>query len=522
MVPRITSKGKSFKGAGAYFLHDLGKAKTSERVAFTHTVNMLTDDPEKAVKVMAWTAAHANDLKHIAGQKQTGRKAENPVYTYVLSWAPDQNPDQAHMVEFGLRSLKTLGLDEHEALFIAHNDTDHKHVHIMVNRVHPVTGIMANMGHDKNLLSRLAQTYEQETGRVYCLERVANNRARDVGDKHVKDRSSQPVTEQVDYQQRRAERIAAQRKAAVWHAQKAKEQDNKTTRARDLQAAFDGAAARDDGQYRAKELTRPEDDERQQAAQAWADEQVKERARLKDERERLKAQKRADEWAQYEDRQWSSFYEKQTARREGLRDKQAQAVHQFERRLAQKYGPAESLTQAKIDSLTNDLQAKGLMGASGLLAKVLGHHARHVAQLDALHRQRDSLERQRQAERATYAAKQQAQREKQARAQEAERLRKVDTLQATKARQDALFLRREEERRRQWSQNRVSRFNDPQKQQETEAQRAAVREDIHQKEQARAQRAAQADKKWADYAKIDPSLQLGDGLSRDYGRDFSR
>jgi hypothetical protein len=95
MVPRITSKGHSFKGAAAYFLHDIGKAESSERVMFTETVNMLTNDPERAAKVMAWTAEHASELKQLAGVASTGRKAENPVYNYVLAWAPDQNPDQA-------------------------------------------------------------------------------------------------------------------------------------------------------------------------------------------------------------------------------------------------------------------------------------------------------------------------------------------------------------------------------------------------------------------------------------------
>ena len=72
MVPRITSKGRSFKGAAAYFLHDLGKAESSERVMFTETVNMLTNDPERAAKVMAWTAEHANELKQVAGVVSTG------------------------------------------------------------------------------------------------------------------------------------------------------------------------------------------------------------------------------------------------------------------------------------------------------------------------------------------------------------------------------------------------------------------------------------------------------------------
>ena len=49
MVPKVAGKGRSFMGAGMYYLHDK-KAETSERVAFTHTVNLPTRDPDKAIR----------------------------------------------------------------------------------------------------------------------------------------------------------------------------------------------------------------------------------------------------------------------------------------------------------------------------------------------------------------------------------------------------------------------------------------------------------------------------------------
>src|SRR5699024_12371386 len=36
--------------------------------------------------------------------------------------------------------LGHMGLEEHQALVVAHNDTAHPHVHIAVNRVHPERG----------------------------------------------------------------------------------------------------------------------------------------------------------------------------------------------------------------------------------------------------------------------------------------------------------------------------------------------------------------------------------------------
>ena len=76
MVPREARRGSSFKGAGLYYLHDKN-ASTSERVAFTHTENIPTRDPEKALKWMAWTSSHAEELKTRNGdESKAGRKSE--------------------------------------------------------------------------------------------------------------------------------------------------------------------------------------------------------------------------------------------------------------------------------------------------------------------------------------------------------------------------------------------------------------------------------------------------------------
>jgi hypothetical protein len=521
MVPRITSKGRSFKGAGAYFLHDLGKATTAERVQFVHTVNMLTDDPDKALKVMAWTAEHANDLKVASGQKLTGRKAQNPVYTYALAWAPDQNPEQAHMVEFGLRSLETLGVAEHEALFIAHNDTDHKHLHVIVNRTHPVTGLMAKMGHDQNLLSRLAQTYEEETGRVYCHERVANNRRRDFGEKHVVADNVVRLAETPEYQQRRAERIEAQRKAADVHAARLEAEDKKAHAARDMRADFDNAAARDDRQYRAREIDRPALDEASQARRAWDDERQKERDRAQGERDQQRLAmketrrrawldgKRAADWDGYEARQWQRLNDKQTERREGLRDIQADARRKFEQRQARKFGPNDATIQKKIDSLTADLEKKG---ARAILAKLSGQQGKKEAQLAALQKAKDNLDRQRERERREYEAKQAAQRAEQAKRQEEERKRFAERLGTTKARQDARFVQREAERTQRLGQRppdaSQQRNHAAATDRATEAQRAAVREHIDQKDREREERAQELGQSFGQAA------GLGLGLDR--------
>ena len=182
MVPKVAQQGRSFKGAAAYYLHDK-KADTDERVAFTETVNLPTNDPRRAVAHMIDTATHANELKAASGIKATGNKLKNPVYSYSVAWHPTEAPTMAEQINAARETLKVLGLADRQALIVGHNDTAHPHVHVIVNRVCPETGMAAKHGNDFNALSRWAQDYEQRTGKVLCLDRVENNAARDRGER---------------------------------------------------------------------------------------------------------------------------------------------------------------------------------------------------------------------------------------------------------------------------------------------------------------------------------------------------
>ena len=83
MVPVIAANGASFQGAFQYYFHDKD-AKTRGRIAWTETLNMLTDCVDKAWKVMAYTAKSQARLKAASGQKMTGTKLKKPVFAYSL------------------------------------------------------------------------------------------------------------------------------------------------------------------------------------------------------------------------------------------------------------------------------------------------------------------------------------------------------------------------------------------------------------------------------------------------------
>jgi hypothetical protein len=150
VVPRVAKGGRSFKGAGLYYLHDK-RALTAERVLFTETVNLSSRTPETALKEMAWTFYHQPELKAQAGVKSRGSKLKAPVHAYSLSWHPEQKPERAHMLAMARESLRVQGLEDHQALIVAHGDEPHPHVHVIVNRVHPETAINQRSCHQVQL-----------------------------------------------------------------------------------------------------------------------------------------------------------------------------------------------------------------------------------------------------------------------------------------------------------------------------------------------------------------------------------
>ena len=76
MIVVIHNGGKSFSGAVTYLTHD-PKAATTERVNWTHTLNLANDHVPSAVDEMLWTARNAELLKHEAGVRAGGRATEN-------------------------------------------------------------------------------------------------------------------------------------------------------------------------------------------------------------------------------------------------------------------------------------------------------------------------------------------------------------------------------------------------------------------------------------------------------------
>ena len=159
------------------------EARRARRVEWTETRNLATNDPMRAARIMEATARDASELKRLSGVKATGRKLTKPLCHYSLSWGKDERPSRQEMNRAVTGSLQTLGLEDRQALVVAHGDTKCPHVHVIVNRVSPEHGKAAKLSGSRLKLSKWAEGYERRQGRIRCQHRVWNNAKRARGER---------------------------------------------------------------------------------------------------------------------------------------------------------------------------------------------------------------------------------------------------------------------------------------------------------------------------------------------------
>jgi hypothetical protein len=102
---------------------------------------------------------------------ELSRKVKKPYYHLVLSWHEQEQPSDEQMLAAMTHMLEALGLDEHQAVIGIHHDRSHKHVHAVVNTVHPLSGKAWSKSNDRQKAElacrqiELAQGWTADRGR---------------------------------------------------------------------------------------------------------------------------------------------------------------------------------------------------------------------------------------------------------------------------------------------------------------------------------------------------------------------
>lgn len=110
----------------------------------------------------------AGDWSHAAPQMAVAaglnRRCRQPAYHLVLSWHTTETPSPAAMLSAATHVLAHLQATAHQAVIALHSDRPHPHVHILLNRIHPITGTRLALRHDYAQLELACRRIEHDAG----------------------------------------------------------------------------------------------------------------------------------------------------------------------------------------------------------------------------------------------------------------------------------------------------------------------------------------------------------------------
>jgi len=107
---------------------------TQERDADTGEL-VLRGDVVLSWNLLAFDTA-AGEMQGVASLND---RCKDAVCHYELSWPPGERPTRPQWTDSAVQTLKALKYEGHQYMIVAHDDKKHFHIHIMVNKVHPVT-----------------------------------------------------------------------------------------------------------------------------------------------------------------------------------------------------------------------------------------------------------------------------------------------------------------------------------------------------------------------------------------------
>ena len=102
-------------------------------------------------------------------------RSKDPIDHYVLSWKEGEQPTPEQCDDAVSILMDRLRLQGHQCRYALHNDTDNYHLHVLVNRVHPITEKVnhvefpINRLHESLALVEHKQGWEREPNGIYVV-----------------------------------------------------------------------------------------------------------------------------------------------------------------------------------------------------------------------------------------------------------------------------------------------------------------------------------------------------------------
>lgn len=150
---RESATNRGFRRLARYIQGQAGKPRATWFLAANLPGVTRADDLE--------LASHLVD----AVQAQNTRAGSKRTYHVVISLHPDDRRLKRGELQHVVESLvDTLGFSEHQYIAVRHNDTDHEHIHVAINKIHPNTFRIHSPEWDHQKLFTGARALERELG----------------------------------------------------------------------------------------------------------------------------------------------------------------------------------------------------------------------------------------------------------------------------------------------------------------------------------------------------------------------
>ncbi len=180
-----TAGSKGFRPVMRYVMRvgeDAEKLAEGERFEAGH-VNFGTEDDDAGDSTWfdphtddlsdpGMRAAYAEDLAHLCERAEArcrsrpaSRFRGNAVYHVAINWREGEHPTRAQAERACLHVMQALGYSEHQAAWAVHRDTDNDHIHLVINKVHPVMATVRSTPRgDYFILDKCMRELELEFG----------------------------------------------------------------------------------------------------------------------------------------------------------------------------------------------------------------------------------------------------------------------------------------------------------------------------------------------------------------------
>ena len=165
--------------------------RTVRKSNFAELVDYITGTQNNRERVgyVAVTHCHQENARDAALEIQATqalnkRTESDKTYHLIISFQAGENPAPEVLRVIEARLCEGLGYREHQRVSVVHHDTDNLHIHIAINKIHPIRLTIHEPYNDYKMLGQLCAQLEGEYGLQHdnhqARKRGAENRAVDM------------------------------------------------------------------------------------------------------------------------------------------------------------------------------------------------------------------------------------------------------------------------------------------------------------------------------------------------------